>query len=165
MSERICEAVGINLGTTYSSLAYLDSQKMPRVVADSSGQAVMPSVVFFDDEEIIVGDVALSQARLRADRVVQFIEKPSDPPSTLASTLIYLLAPEHVKLVATYLDDGQSPDNAGSFLGWLAAREPVYGYRFDGSWFDIGNHDQLLEADNRMRRLSGLAERETYSLP
>src|SRR5439155_13335908 len=26
------------------------------------------------------------------DRVVQFIEKPSDPPSTLASTLIYLLA-------------------------------------------------------------------------
>jgi glucose-1-phosphate thymidylyltransferase len=98
------------------------------------------------------------------DRIVQFIEKPSDPPSTLASTLIYLFAPEHVKLVATYLDDGQSPDNAGSFLGWLAAREPVYGYRFDGSWFDIGNHDQLLEADNRMRRLSGLPERETYSL-
>jgi glucose-1-phosphate thymidylyltransferase len=98
------------------------------------------------------------------DRIVQFIEKPSDPPSTLASTLIYLFAPEHVKLVATYLDDGQSPDNAGSFLGWLAAREPVYGYRFDGSWFDIGNHDQLLDADNRMRRLRGLPERETYSL-
>jgi glucose-1-phosphate thymidylyltransferase len=98
------------------------------------------------------------------DRIVRFIEKPSDPPSTLVSTLIYVFAPEHVKLVATYLDDGQSPDNAGSFLGWLAAREPVYGYRFDGSWFDIGNHDQLLEADNRMRRLRGLPERETYSL-
>jgi glucose-1-phosphate thymidylyltransferase len=97
-------------------------------------------------------------------RVVRFVEKPSDPPSTLASTLIYLLPPEHVRLVRQYLGDGHSPDNAGSFLGWLAARERVYGYRFEGSWYDIGDHEQLLEADNRMRRLAGLSEREAYSL-
>ena len=99
-----------------------------------------------------------------ADRIVSFVEKPSDPPSTLASTLIYLLPPAHVRLVATCLDEGLSPDHAGSFLGWLAGREPVYGYRFEGSWYDIGNHDQLLEADNRLRRLAGLAARESYSL-
>jgi glucose-1-phosphate thymidylyltransferase len=98
------------------------------------------------------------------DRIVRFVEKPSDPHSTLASTLIYLVPSEHVRLIATYLDEGQSPDNAGSFLGWLARREHVYGYRFEGSWYDIGNHSQLLEADNRQRRLSGLPERETYSL-
>jgi glucose-1-phosphate thymidylyltransferase len=98
------------------------------------------------------------------DRVVRFVEKPSDPPSTLASTLIYLVPPEHVRLVATYLDEGLSPDNAGSFLGWLAAREPVYGYRFEGTWYDIGDKAQLLEADNRLRRLAGLPERESYSL-
>ncbi len=98
------------------------------------------------------------------DRIVRFVEKPSDPPSTLASTLIYLLPPEHVRLVATYLDEGQSPDNAGSFLGWLAEREPVYGYRFEGAWYDIGDRTQLLEADNRLRRLAGLPERESYSL-
>jgi glucose-1-phosphate thymidylyltransferase len=98
------------------------------------------------------------------DRIVRFVEKPSDPPSTLASTLIYLLPPEHVRLVRAYLDDGQSPDNAGSFLGWLAEREPVYGYRFEGTWYDIGDRAQLLEADNRLRRLAGLPERESYSL-
>ena len=98
------------------------------------------------------------------DRIVRFVEKPSDPPSTLASTLIYLVPPEHVRLVGTYLDEGQSPDNAGSLLGWLAARERVYGYGFEGSWYDIGNHAQLLEADNRLRRLAGLPERESYSL-
>jgi glucose-1-phosphate thymidylyltransferase len=98
------------------------------------------------------------------DRIVQFVEKPSDPPSTLASTLIYLLPAEHVRLVAAYLEAGESADNAGSFLGWLAHRERVYGYRFEGAWFDIGNHDQLLEADNRLRRLTGLPEREAYSL-
>jgi glucose-1-phosphate thymidylyltransferase len=98
------------------------------------------------------------------DRIVRFVEKPSDPPSTLASTLIYLVPPEHARLVGTYLEEGQSPDNAGSFLGWLAGREPVYGYRFEGSWFDIGNRDQLLEADNRLRALAGLPRRESYSL-
>ncbi len=98
------------------------------------------------------------------ERVASFVEKPSDPPSTLASTLVYLLPPQHVRLVARYLEEGQSPDNAGSFLGWLSRREPVYGYRFDGRWYDIGNRDQLLEADNRLRRLTGLPERESYSL-
>ena len=98
------------------------------------------------------------------DRIVRFVEKPSAPTSTLASTLVYLLPPEHVSLVDTYLDEGRSPDNAGSFLGWLADREPVYGYRFDGAWYDIGNLAQLLEADNRQRRLAGLPERESYSL-
>jgi glucose-1-phosphate thymidylyltransferase len=98
------------------------------------------------------------------DRIVEFVEKPSDPPSTLASTLVYLVPPAHVRLVRTYVEDGQSSDNAGSFLGWLAAREPVYGYRFEGPWYDIGDHEQLLEADNRLRRHAGLPERESYSL-
>jgi molecular chaperone DnaK len=74
MIERAGEAVGIDLGTTYSSLAYLDPQMIPRVVADSSGQTVMPSVVYFADEEIIAGEMALQQAKLCADRVVQFIK-------------------------------------------------------------------------------------------
>jgi glucose-1-phosphate thymidylyltransferase len=98
------------------------------------------------------------------DRIVSFVEKPSDPSSTLASTLIYLLPPEHVRLVPTYLDEGLSPDNAGSFLGWLAGREAVYGYRFEGTWYDIGDRTQLLEADNRLRKLAGLPERQSYSL-
>jgi glucose-1-phosphate thymidylyltransferase len=116
-----------------------------------------------------VGDLELAMhygiaATDAEDRVVRFVEKPSDPPSTLASTLVYLLPPEHVRLVRTYLDEGHSPDNAGSFLGWLVQREPVYGYPFDGAWYDIGNREQLLAADNRQRRLAGLPERESYSL-
>lgn len=74
MIQRGCESVGIDLGTTYSAMAYMDSQMTPRMVQDSSGQAVVPSVVFFDDDEVIVGDIALQQARLRADRCVQFIK-------------------------------------------------------------------------------------------
>ena len=100
----------------------------------------------------------------RHDRIVNLLEKPSDPPSTLASTLIYFLAPEHVRLIGGYLGEGRSADNAGSFLSWLVAREPVYGYRFRGHWYDIGDHEQLLEADNRLRHEAGLPERAAYSL-
>ena len=39
----------------------------------------------------------------------------------------------------------------------------MYGYRFDGPWFDIGNSEQLLEADNRWRAKTGLPPRETYT--
>jgi glucose-1-phosphate thymidylyltransferase len=138
---------------------------LPRFVAWWRAKPRPASAVPLHD----VGDLELARNYGIADtdadgRVVRFVEKPSDPPSTLASTLIYLVPPEHVRLVRTYLGEGQSPDNAGSFLGWLAEREAVYGYRFDGTWYDIGDHAQLLEADNRLRRLAGLPERESYSL-
>jgi molecular chaperone DnaK len=74
MIQRGCESVGIDLGTTYSALAYIDSQRTPRIVPDSSGQSVTPSVIYFDDAGIIVGDLALQQAKVSADRVVQFIK-------------------------------------------------------------------------------------------
>lgn len=74
MVERGCRSVGIDLGTTFSSLAYLDARLTPHVVADSSGQSVVPSVVFFDEDEIIVGDIALQQAKVHADRCIQFIK-------------------------------------------------------------------------------------------
>jgi len=74
MSERACKSVGIDLGTTYSSLAYMDAQMTPRVVSDSEGKTVTPSVVYFDEQEIIVGEIAVSQANVNADRVAQFIK-------------------------------------------------------------------------------------------
>jgi len=98
------------------------------------------------------------------ERIVEFVEKPADPPSTLAATAAYLFRREHAQLVAPYLDEGNPPDQPGNFVAWLCAREPVYAYRIAGGWWDIGDHGQLLEADNRMRARSGLPVRDTYSL-
>ncbi|MEO1995402.1 MAG: Hsp70 family protein [Planctomycetaceae bacterium] len=74
MNQQLARAVGIDLGTTYSALACMDPQGIPRIVQDSAGQAVTPSVVFFDDDEVLVGDIAVQQSKLRADRVVQFVK-------------------------------------------------------------------------------------------
>jgi glucose-1-phosphate thymidylyltransferase len=65
--------------------------------------------------------------------------------------------------VDEYLTDGNPPDAPGNLVAWLHRRAPVYAYRFAGAWYDIGDHRQLLEADNRMRRREGLPERDTYS--
>ena len=77
------------------------------------------------------------------------------------ATAAYLYHREHVPLVARYLDEGNPPDQPGRLVAWLYPREPVYAYRFAGLWFDIGNPEQLLEADNRWRERVGLPPRET----
>jgi len=85
------------------------------------------------------------------DRIVSFVEKPEEPPTTLSATATYVFHREHVALVPRYLEEGNSPDQPGRFVAWLRAREPVYGYRFEGEWLDIGDRDQLREADERAR--------------
>ncbi|HKP18374.1 MAG TPA: nucleotidyltransferase family protein [Gaiellaceae bacterium] len=97
------------------------------------------------------------------ERVVGFEEKPAEPNSTLAATAAYLYHRDHVSLVEQYLAEGNPPDQPGRLIEWLWPREPVYAYAFAGEWFDIGNPEQLLEADNRLRERVGLAPRGAYS--
>jgi len=96
-------------------------------------------------------------------RIVSFVEKPADPPTTLCATATYLYARDHIRLVDTYLAEGNARDAPGNLIAWLYSRAPVYAYSFSGGWWDIGDHAQLLEADNLLRRRRGLPERDTYS--
>lgn len=98
------------------------------------------------------------------DRILSFVEKPESPTSTLCATATYLYHREHLPLVARYIADGNPPDQSGSFVEWLQAREPVYAFWFTGAWLDIGDKEQLLLADNMLRRAQGLPERDAYVL-
>ena len=97
------------------------------------------------------------------DRIVALEEKPAAPRSDLAATAAYLFPAEHAALLPRYLAEGNPPDAPGNFLVWLHTREPVYGYRFEGGWMDIGDPQQLLEADNLMRGRMGLPRRDQYA--
>ena len=97
-------------------------------------------------------------------RVIGFEEKPERPETNLIAIATYLYHRAHLALLHVYLADGNLPDQPGNFIAWLHTRAQVYGYRFGGEWADIGNHAQLLEADNRYRRREGLPERDRYSL-
>ena len=98
------------------------------------------------------------------DRITFLVEKPEKPTSTLAGIAVYLFRAEHVELVTDYLAEGNSPDQPGRFVVWLYPRVPVYGFRFPGDWLDIGDREQLLDADNRMREQQGLPRRAEYTV-
>jgi glucose-1-phosphate thymidylyltransferase len=95
-------------------------------------------------------------------RIRSFVEKPIDPPSTLAATATYLYHREHVGLIRTYVESEANADQPGRLVAWLHRREPVYGWVFTEPWYDIGDHEQLLEADNRLRAVAGLPTRTAY---
>ena len=48
-------AVGIDLGTTNSAVAYITPGGRTTMLANELGEAQTPSVVFFDEEEVVVG--------------------------------------------------------------------------------------------------------------
>jgi len=68
MSSRI---IGIDLGTTNSLVAYVDEATgLPRVIPDAYGRPLLPSVVAFTPDGIVVGEPARRQlARRPADTV------------------------------------------------------------------------------------------------
>ena len=60
--------VGIDLGTTYSVVAYLDSTGRPLTVPNHLGDLLTPSAVSFDDDDVIVGKEAVKVSVLEPDR-------------------------------------------------------------------------------------------------
>jgi molecular chaperone DnaK len=54
--------IGIDLGTTYSVIAYIDESGRPNTIANETGDLLTPSAVSIDDGEIIVGKEAIKQA-------------------------------------------------------------------------------------------------------
>jgi len=67
--------IGIDLGTTNSCVAVMEGGK-PRVLENSEGRPVTPSVVVFKkDGEIVVGDTAKRQIVTNHDRAVYSIKR------------------------------------------------------------------------------------------
>ena len=82
---------------------------------------------------------------LEGDRVVDFQEKPDEPPSTLVSIACYAFPADAVRF-EEYLEGGNNPDEPGWFLQWLVQRRTVCAFTFDGAWFDIGTPASYLDA-------------------
>ena len=64
-------SVGIDLGTTYSSIAYLNEHGEPVTLPNQEGDLATPSVVLFEGSEAIVGQEALRNAIANPTHVVQ----------------------------------------------------------------------------------------------
>jgi molecular chaperone DnaK len=70
--------VGIDLGTTFSELAILNTIGKPEIVPNADGDRLTPSVIFFDEDNpgaVRVGIEALNARHLNAQRSVRWIKR------------------------------------------------------------------------------------------
>ncbi len=66
---------GIDLGTTYSCIAYVDTYGKAIILPNQEHQLTTPSVVLFERQKRIVGDEAKNSALLSPDAVVEMVKR------------------------------------------------------------------------------------------
>lgn len=84
--------------------------------------------------------------------ITNFVEKPAEPPSTLAATACYVFTRETTASLRTYVEESTDHDAMGRFIAWLYKEKKVYAFLFAGEWFDIGSIESLEEARKHYAR-------------
>ncbi len=75
--KRKFDLVGIDLGTTFSAIAYVDHHGKSQVVCNPEDQQrpILPSAVFFEEGEALIGQTAIDNAYIEPENVVQFVKR------------------------------------------------------------------------------------------
>jgi molecular chaperone DnaK (HSP70) len=84
MGATLQKVFGIDLGTTYSCVAYIDEFGKPVTVKNAENERITPSVVYFDGPNVVVGKVAKESARLYPLAVVEMVKRSMGNPHYLA---------------------------------------------------------------------------------
>ena len=74
---------GIDLGTTYSAIATLDHNSMPKVIENyNDGGNLLASAVYFPEGgDPVIGSVSKTQSEIEPDRVVQYVKREIGKPN------------------------------------------------------------------------------------
>lgn len=81
-------------------------------------------------------------------KVIDFTEKPKNPKSTLVAMCLYYFSKEKLELIKEYLNFKKTKSDAtGFYIDWLTKKESVFGFMFEGRWYDIGDPKIYKEAE------------------
>ncbi len=81
MSDGLKRVYGIDLGTTYSAIAYVDEHGKPVVVPNQESERITPSVVLFEGDNVIVGNTAKEASKVEPHRVVSRVKQNMGDPN------------------------------------------------------------------------------------
>jgi molecular chaperone DnaK len=73
-------AVGIDLGTTYSAVAWVADTGRSAMIANAEGEILTPSVVLFEDAGALVGKSARKGAAIASDRFAECVKRDMGSP-------------------------------------------------------------------------------------
>ena len=103
-------AIGIDLGTTHSVVAYLNSDGRTEILPDREGNSLVPTIVMFGDNHTYVGEEARLRGRKRPGRLAacvkremglpyygQVIEGEHFPPEVMQACILNYLRQEIVR--------------------------------------------------------------------
>ena len=62
--------IGIDLGTTFSVVAYIDADGKPEIINNQEGDRITASAVLFEDDHTIVGKDAKKESVLNPEHFV-----------------------------------------------------------------------------------------------
>ncbi|MBI2252872.1 MAG: nucleotidyltransferase family protein [Armatimonadetes bacterium] len=85
-------------------------------------------------------------------KIINFIEKPKNPKTTLIALGIYFFNSNVLKFLSRYLKERNNPDAPGYFIEWLHKKTPVCGYIAKGKWYDIGDFDSYQKANRYYKK-------------
>ena len=109
MSNR--KVVGIDLGTTFSATAHIDTYGKPQIIPNSETERITPSVIFFDGNNVIVGTVAKNNAVAEPEQIVDFVKremgKPKEQFSREFSGKVYSAEELSVLIIKKLKADGE----------------------------------------------------------
>jgi UDP-N-acetylglucosamine diphosphorylase/glucosamine-1-phosphate N-acetyltransferase len=98
------------------------------------------------------------------DRVTDVVEKPEDPPSSLANLGIYAFTPAMFDHMAVVEESPRGEyEVTDAIQSYVEEGQPVHTVEHDGVWLDVGRPWELLSANEHLlgdldRRLDGTVE-------
>ena len=84
--------------------------------------------------------------------VVSIEEKPAKPKTSLIGMGVYYFPVSSLPKVNEYLGGKDAKDAPGHYVRWLAEHGSVFGFTFQGLWYDIGDIKALEEANKNVQR-------------
>lgn len=103
-------ALGIDLGTTYSLVAHVDSQGRPWCIPNAVGDNLTPSVVLFDEGGgVVVGKEAVSASALEPELVADLVKRDMGSKAYRKRINGELLPPEVISsfILKTLMEDAE----------------------------------------------------------
>ncbi len=121
-------------------------------IAMARAKAPAVTVGVYDIKDItqahLFGILALDQN----GKVISFEEKPAKPKSTLVTMCFYYFPKATIGYVGQFVKESSSSDAAGSYIKWLSEKKAVYGFQFQGTWYDIGSVESYYEAQKQFKK-------------
>jgi len=92
-------AIGIDLGTTFSVVAHFDKEGRCRTLANAEGDLTTPSVVYFDSDQHIVGKEAVKAGAFEPDRCAYLAKRDMGKNKYHREILGQSLPPEVIQAI------------------------------------------------------------------